>query len=329
MLTLLRSIKEKKFPLKFYKIFMFEIIEVKVFGKIRELRSRGSGWALDSAECTMKVLKENFTELKVEQNLEKQMQFLVLLLASSSDLTMAFQNIVLTEKNFGKRVKSYNVITPDLNPNLSNLSFDLPFHKMNIYSDQDFISNRIYFPLVYLPGLGRKKWVKQQYLKLKFVYNSEEPVLILDADTFISPRFDWLNSNSPAILINDTEFHFPYSEQVTKFFGKSGPLLNFVSHAQFQEPKYLREILGADFEKGWQSWINSGRKIAESSPVSEFQTYGCFISQDSTRGKFRTYRHFQYDSENFSLSDFVNFLDSGLADLITLGNKKLLNSPFY
>jgi hypothetical protein len=178
--------------------------------------------------------------------------------------------------------------------------------------------------------LDRHAWLTQQYLKSKFVYNSDFPVLILDADTFVNRKINWTSPGSKLLMINSTDFHYPYNIHYETFSSHYAPLLNFVSHVQLQEPSIVRDMLGPDFELGWQTWLLTGFKKHESSPVSEYQSYGSYICNNyMNEVNFFIPKHVLLFPSEILDASFEELLGSSNFDILTLGNKVEFPSSLF
>ena len=63
------------------------------------------------------------------------------------------------------------------------------------------------------PNSTRINWIYQQFLKLSAIYNAETSyVLVLDADTILLTKREWVDKNGRQILSPTLEFEKPYDE---------------------------------------------------------------------------------------------------------------------
>jgi hypothetical protein len=168
----------------------------------------------------------------------------------------------------------------------------------------------------------RSNWIKQQYLKMYYVANSDAPVLILDADTFLNHPIFLFSTNEHTLLINTKDFHYPYTAHSRNFFGRPQPLMNFVNHLQIQLPEIYLSLFPQGFDDGWLEWAKLGRIYGEDSPISEFQTYaGALIGQDKIQPLIVSLIHEDVDVGGISFREFEASYKKFGGDLFTVGNK--------
>ncbi len=137
-----------------------------------------------------------------------------------------------------------------------------------------------------------KGWVRQQAVKYTSVLRSEyQGVLILDSDTILLKQQSWLQSGGKQSLAISYEYHPPYQIHFEKFLSSknSAPLafmtrrlgVSFVTHHQLMQPSVLKEFLSDGSsrfpESGLLNWVKTF-DFKDSSPASEYHSYGTFIS---------------------------------------------------
>lgn len=91
---------------------------------------------------------------------------------------------------------------------------------------------------------GRFGWVLQQLLKLRFVLGSQSAgVLIIDSDTLLLEKRNWLGNDGSQLLTPTWEYHKPYYEFLSSI-GICGinPEYTFVSHHMLMQPKIVNEL---------------------------------------------------------------------------------------
>ena len=93
---------------------------------------------------------------------------------------------------------------------------------------------------------SRYTWVLQQILKVASVLESEsEAILIVDADTVLLNKRNWLNSNETQLLQVSEEYNEDYYEFLANLdIGINPPLYTQVTHHMLLQKKYLIEALG-------------------------------------------------------------------------------------
>jgi hypothetical protein len=301
------------------KALLLKLVQVKIFGKIRQIRGKKQLKLESQILLTMKLLKVNTCKSApyLVTPAHHNSNFEVLILSTLGDIDLVFLNILKLNSLYRNSISKFTIITPrkiskvSIPSNISHLNISLQI-------DSEYIGNS--FPNFVKLGFNRKNWIIQQYIKSKFVYFAINPVLIVDADTFLCKPIDWFYDQKNVILVNDSEFHVPYLKQVERYLNNVSPLLNFVSHVQMQIPKFVQEIYGQDFEKGWIFWAKSGMVLGETSPVSEFQTYGSYITSKGNSSLF-FHNYELLNSTGLNLEAIKTNLDSSQSDLVTVGNK--------
>lgn len=240
--------------------------------------------------------------------------FELLILSSIHDLQLALCNIENMRKLYGGKLIKTTVVTQEF-PECA-LPLDI-----EIVTDEDLLQNPKIIKCLKKFG-SRASWMRQQYLKSFMVHSSKNPVLILDADTFLISPISWHTSGDQILLVNTVDYHAPYTIHASNFLGAKMPALNFVSHVQLQFPSIIKEIYSSDFNSGWIRWAESSRKFGEDSPASEFQTYGGYVVS-KYRSQLSLYipNHQLIDGDQITLDDFKVELKEVNSDLVTIGNK--------
>jgi hypothetical protein len=287
-------------------------------GKVRQSRSESYRVINQSVNLTTQYIVQ-YHEIRDNYLARKQVEkFDLLILSTRNDLSLAIANAENMLALYPVQIQAVHIITQG------------PFEKMAFHSrislinENDYLDNRAVVQACLQFG-ERSNWVKQQYLKMKFVSESQLPVLILDADTFFKKDFFLFSTELQVLLFSQEDFHYPYTTHCRNFFGTQQPLLNFVNHLQLQIPSYYREIFGFDFDSGWVRWANLGRRFGEDSPISEFQTYaGVVLANPKHRPILVSLQHQTLNAEDLTIAEFKNALSSYEGDLLTVGNKLLI-----
>lgn len=91
---------------------------------------------------------------------------------------------------------------------------------------------------------ARYGWVLQQFLADEYILRSNAAgVLLVNADTIMLRKMDWLTYDSRQILMTSTEYHAPYYLLLNKIMGvPTLPRNTFITHHMLFQPKILREI---------------------------------------------------------------------------------------
>lgn len=245
--------------------------------------------------------------------------FNALFVTSEADLKFLRLNIQ-NLKNLYSELNKIIVVTPNTSNEYCKqlrLDFDVV-----LISDQDLFNDKIEKIAKKFPQ-NRRNWIRQQYIKTQIVFNSELPVLIVDADTFVLQKFLWFSSeNSQLLLVNSSDFHFEYNAHFERFFSGPAPLLNFVAHVQMQFPSILKHIYGGNLTIGWIKWLKLGRTKFQGSPVSEYQSYGLYLLKNENHVySFYTPRHLHIPAHDFLESPRKLLELSEKWDLVTIVDK--------
>ena len=126
-------------------------------------------------------------------------------------------------------------------------------------------------------GIG---WFVQQALKFEFVRSSlARGVLVCDAETILVAPRNFIDRDGVQLLAPSYEFHLPYERHFRSFFGVSAPpktWLSFVTHHQLMIPAVVRKMFPS--ESILASWMELGNPLDPSSPVSEYHSYGRYLT---------------------------------------------------
>jgi hypothetical protein len=242
-------------------------------------------------------------------------KFEVLLLASNNDLPLAIANAKHMLDLHGNEIMKVSVISQ---------STVIKSHQGLTFLTDDQIGMSDDIQRILKRFGSRASWMKQQYMKSKFVHSAQNPVLILDSDTFLNVPFSWVKQDSQILLVNTEDFHVPYNVHISKFLGITPPALNFVSHVQLQNPEIIREIYSGDFDTGWFEWARSSWKFGEDSPASEFQTYASYLLSKKANCRIVIPRHKVISGKGKTLAELLSQESAVSQDIVTIGQKNLL-----
>ena len=172
--------------------------------------------------------------------------------------------------------------------------------RVSVEADEDLDLPRTSLAIAELVPIDRRDWVMQQVVKLAFVARSSaEGVLVLDADTMLLEPRIWLRGDRQ-ILPMAHEYHLPYVEHVDRVFGSvvRDEGVSWVTHHQLMQPSVVRDMLTVilrrltgdgpadevdvepDVDHALELWVRSA-DFTELSPLSEYHTYGVFLSSRS------------------------------------------------
>jgi hypothetical protein len=186
-----------------------------------------------------------------------------------------------------KATSQYNlvefvVLVPDHEAELCNSLFvDLDV-SVTVIKESFFVSEEIRENIKDRYGT-RTGWVLQQVLKNLYVLSSKAPgVLIVDSDTLLLEKRNWLSASGKQILLPTWEYHFPYYRFLhSRQISERWPKFTFVSHHMMMQPSILTEAFNA---AGWSSLedlietLVAIQKDGEESPFCiEYELYGQYI----------------------------------------------------
>lgn len=155
------------------------------------------------------------------------------------------------------------------------------FPDCDVVTDESVLDAELISMIDSLVPKERQGWVLQQIIKFKAVLLSEEvATLILDADTILLNRAIYLDSDGRQLLCVGDDYYWPYKHHQRRVFGGQNHLLSFVTHFQLMKKETLCEMFDSD-GRGLLRWLREG-DFSESSPVSEYDTYGEWISVNKT-----------------------------------------------
>jgi len=214
------------------------------------------------------------------------------------------------EKNVGNPISELTIVTP----NEFSLREKLPSFDFTIMEDSEVLGKETLNQVNDISSRWSARiprgWFIQQLIKLAFVQNSNAAgVLIVDSETVLLRKRNFLNSNGVQLLIPSYEFHKPYETHYALFFKNMRKFptrskLSYVAHHQLFQPSIIREMF-VDKE-ALTAWLRSGDTNSRSSPVSEYHCYGRYITENYPEkvalGSFRNIAS-SYRNSEFSRFD--------------------------
>jgi hypothetical protein len=288
-------------------------------GKIRQNRSEKFNLINEAVNATSQIIVEHYESRKLFLSREQLKSFKVLIMSTEIDFPLAYLNSQQIIKLYPTQVAAVDIMTP-VDMTIQGLDA-----RIRIVNEINFLGNKAVNNSI-LKFHERNSWIKQQYLKMKYVSSSELPVLILDADTFLKQPIFLFDDQSHSLLIGTQDYHYPYTSHARNFYKRPQPLLNFVNHLQIQIPAIYKGIFPTDFDAQWIEWVSLGKVYGEDSAVSEFQTYaGQILNQTKYKPIITSLYHETINVENMTSADFIKYFNSYEGDLLTAGNKLLIN----
>lgn len=290
----------------------------RIRGKIRQNRSEKFNLINEAVNTTSQIIAEHYESKRLFLSRKQLNSFKVLIMSTERDLSLAYLNSQQIIKIYPTQVAAVDIVTP-VDMTIQGLD-----PRIRIVNERIFLGNKAINNAISKFN-ERSGWIKQQYLKMKYVSNSELPVLILDADTFLKQPIFLFDDQSHALLIGTQDYHYPYTSHARNFYRKPQPLLNFVNHLQIQIPAVYKDIFPTDFDAQWIEWVSLGKVYGEDSAVSEFQTYaGQILNQIKYKPIITSLDHETINMENMTSAEFIKYFESYEGDLLTVGNKLLI-----
>lgn len=214
----------------------------------------------------------------------------VLFVATSKDfrtLGLAIQGVLET---CGQEISKINIVVPDVDIELCETALaDCKSNLLQIISESSLVDKLLIKSLFSRFGT-RGGWALQQVLKLEFVRKSKSlGVLVVDADTILLKKRNWLNSDGVQLLMPSWEYHKPYYDflNTLKIFGTQStftPKFSFVTHHMIMQPPIVQEIYNAcDWnspEELVHSLIVLSSKENESPFSIDYELYGHFLLEN-------------------------------------------------
>ena len=213
----------------------------------------------------------------------------VIIPAVEKDLGTLPHAIEGVRRNLMHPIRKISVVAPD-SSKIRELC-----HRLNV----DFVCEQIVAPLTredidyVVNGRDRSGWLLQQLIKLNAdSVAATENFLILDADTvLIKPQR--LKTDGRSVLMVSEEHHRPYYRTYERLFGHPPQsLLSFVCHYMIfnkQILMLLREAIQNRTQRPWARAIVESIDKNEASSFSEYETYGNFLCEISSRKVVRRY----------------------------------------
>lgn len=172
-------------------------------------------------------------------------------------------------------------------------------------------------------GSDRSGWIFQQLIKLAGTIGEEEHYVVCDADHVLIRDHGFVTNEKKSVFYQSKEFHIEYYLNMRKLLKlNTFSLLSYVAHKMV----FNKEILGKmkkeielKQEKPWDIAICKNLNTQDSSPFSEFELYGNYLS---SKNKLK------------ALWGNKNLSDDEIQDYILLKNKykskyKAITFPGY
>jgi hypothetical protein len=184
----------------------------------------------------------------------------------------------------------------------------LPSVQVHILPESDLIPSALEDAVRRYPQ-DRQGWIRQQVIKFLAAANcNTEATLICDSDTFLCENQVWLNRLGIQQLQISHEYSEVYEQHYLEFFGEKpnqSKRISFVTHHQLMQKNIIHEMFGEDMSR-LINWVDLGN-AAEVSPVSEYHTYGRYISSRHTdRYRFSRWNNLFIDATHEDVTKILN-----------------------
>jgi hypothetical protein len=177
------------------------------------------------------------------------------------------------------------VIVPDKEVSCAKEQITNLIDGIKIQAESQYISEE-QFESIRQRFKSRAGWVIQQILKVEYVSRSTAPgVLVVDSDTILLSKREWLTEDLRQILCPSWEWHEPYYAFLAHVgFDRRNLKHSFISHHMLMQPKYMRE---ARAFVSWQEtdvlirYLIDNADSNQSSPFCiEFELYAQFMLEN-------------------------------------------------
>jgi hypothetical protein len=172
-------------------------------------------------------------------------------------------------------------------------------------SDDELLSADLSSLINTIAPLNRQGWIRQQLLKILLAkYIGGRGTLLVDADTILLRKQNWISENGIQNLQISAEYHRPYQCHFEKFANDSlpdlshlkiSPRTSFVTHHQLMQPSVIDQIFtnpGQTLNQGLRKWIEAIDFSSSESPACEWHTYGTFLAiNDSSKIQLTQWRN--------------------------------------
>jgi len=202
----------------------------------------------------------------------------------SNVLTLVLESAL---KNIVNPIAAITIVCPvgDVD-NIKSLVFGLS-PVIKVVDEETYLEGLIDFCNLIAPTI-RAGWTKQQAIKYVGVLSSEyKGTLILDSDTILLTRKNWLNKECKQLISISDEYHFPYQRQYLDFSKKfrndllkiKMPRVSYVTHHQLMQKRFLAEFLGREHNKftAVKNWLSTF-DFRDLSPGCEYHCYGTYMA---------------------------------------------------
>ncbi len=261
-----------------------------VVERIRHRRRFSVAWLEERINLTTDVVRVGGLGNARFEDDDKNPSFRLLVMASTQDIELASLNIQHMHNLYKGEISETMLVVPDSSLELGLERNILSHHNtIKVLTDSEVLEpvrHRI-VQLLHLYKPSRQAWIKQQVIKFLIATQSDVPVLILDSDTFLLRKMRLVADDYEVLFIN-SGMHWQYNFHYEAFQRKPAPLLDFVTHFSVMRRDLVHELFSPNITDGLHAWLEIPFPSYDGSPLSEYQSYGNFVTTQSNQ-KFRIY----------------------------------------
>jgi uncharacterized protein len=207
----------------------------------------------------------------------------ILFVAAGKDLEMLPWAIpaAITSVNTSPSKSQVTVIVPSRETSRCNQILK-DFKDVRVISEDTVIPHQVSLALKEKYA-ERSGWALQQFIKIAYVMESQmDGVLIVDADTILLKKRNWLSVHGEQILTPSDEYNVSYYDFLSSIgIGQLKPEFTFVSHHMLMQPLILREAfesINLSFPNDVLRRILDYKFLSDSSPFSiDYEFYGQYL----------------------------------------------------
>lgn len=318
----IKQVYRRLIPLPIKQLVMF---------RIRDFQRRKFIQLQASADATANRLRIAMNANGYRENLGGSDPFMILMMCKYADHELLNLNISWLNRLYEKATPLITILIDD-DKRWANVKSLNKSNKAIIFEYEGVYDGQLtkYLPEIMKYRPIRRNWIRQQILKTLFVMEQDIPVVILDADTFLLKKFEFVKG-STQILFAGPDFHSSYAKHIRKFLEIEPTALSFVHHCQVQFSKILSEIYMTHPKRNLHNWLKLGDKLGEYSAVSEFQTYGDFVLHNHPEtARVYFHEHLEVSLLDHKFQDLSELLEKlsmeKTFDLITITNKEMIDA---
>jgi hypothetical protein len=237
-------------------------------------------------------------------------------------LLLAIKYAIRNLDNFN--LAKISIITPSLDlEELPTAIYELS-EKIQVYRDEEFI-NAETIDALRSNFSARAGWYIQQILKLEFVRNSTSGcVLVVDADTVLTKKRNWIDTRNVQILMPSEEFHAPYYEAIEGLGLKVDRRYSFVSHHMLYQKELLSKLL---LDLAWRDSTEISEYLIANysgrvdSPISlDYELYAQYLlASHPDKCKFEKWSNLPFSrgkfTSNYGIEKFIETMSKKYASV--------------